>query len=99
MEGQKPSTTLENARECEKLIDIFNERFNDVKSKKIEFKILASVLNFEAASVPDNFQQEIIHRRTNVGLNARYNNLTMIELHKLVMCNDEFPSLRIHAFK
>ena len=31
--GQKPSTTLEYANECAKLIVAFNERFKDVKSK------------------------------------------------------------------
>ena len=35
LEGQNPSTTNEYAGECAKLIEAFNERFKDVKSKQM----------------------------------------------------------------
>lgn len=99
LEGQKPSTTLEYAGECAKLIDAFNERFKDVKSKQIELNIFATPFNVEPADVPDNLQHEIILLQTNVELKARYNNLPLLEFYKRYIRNDEFPILRRHALK
>jgi hypothetical protein len=73
LEGQKPSKTLEYAGEYAKLIEAFNERFKDVKSKQMELNIFATPFNVEPADVPDNLQHEIIQLQCDE-LKARYNN-------------------------
>jgi hypothetical protein len=99
LEGQKASTTLEYAGECAKLIEAFNERFKDVKSKQMELNIFATPFNVEPTDVPDNLQHEIIQLQSDDELKVRYNNLPLLELYKRYISNDEFPALRRHALK
>lgn len=96
LEGQKPSTTLEYAGECAKLLEAFNERFKDVESKQMELNIFATLFNVEPADVPDNLQHEITQLQSNHELKARYN-LPLPDFHKHYISNDEFPTLRRHA--
>ncbi|CAK6436213.1 unnamed protein product [Pipistrellus nathusii] len=99
LEGQKPSTTLEYASECAKLIEAFNERFKDVKSKQMELDIFATPFNVEPADVPDNLRHEIFQLQSNDELKARYNNVPLLEFYKRYISNNEFPTLRRHALK
>lgn len=39
----RPSTTLEYADECAKLIEVLNERFKDLKSKQMELNTFATL--------------------------------------------------------
>nr|KAF6501074.1 hypothetical protein HJG59_008055 [Molossus molossus] len=71
LERQKPSATLEHAGECAKLIEAFNERFKDVKSKQMELNILATPFNVEPADVTDNLQHEIIQLQSDDELKAK----------------------------
>ncbi|KAM4043803.1 general transcription factor II-I repeat domain-containing protein 2-like [Anomaloglossus baeobatrachus] len=99
LERQKPLTTLEYAGECAKLIEAFDERFKDVKSKQMELNIFATPFNVEPADVPDNLQHEIIQLQNDDELKARYNNLPLLEFYKRYVSNDDFPTLRRHALK
>ena len=99
LEVQKPSTRLEFAGECAKLIEAFNERFKDVKSKQMELNIFATPFNVEPADVPDNLQHKIIQLQCDDVLKARYNNLPLLEFYKRHLSKDEFPTLRRHALK
>ncbi|XP_076805709.1 general transcription factor II-I repeat domain-containing protein 2-like [Clavelina lepadiformis] len=60
LQEQKPSTTAEYARECEKISEAFIERFQDMKYKQMELDIFAALFNVTAAAVPSKFQHEII---------------------------------------
>ncbi|XP_074045122.1 LYR motif-containing protein 9 isoform X1 [Macrotis lagotis] len=99
LEEQKPSTTLEYAGECEKLIEAFMERFKDVKSKEMELSIFATPFSVEPADVPDNLQHEIIQLQSNDELKARFSHLPLLEFYQRFISNDEFPTLRRHALK
>ncbi|KFD45115.1 hypothetical protein M513_14008 [Trichuris suis] len=99
LEAQKPSTTLEYAGECAKLLEALSERFNDLKSRQVELNIFAIPFNVEPADVPDNLQNEIIQLQSDDELKARYNNLRLLEFYKRYISNDEFPALRRHALK
>nr|KAF6460576.1 hypothetical protein HJG59_011488 [Molossus molossus] len=99
LEGQKPSTTFECAGECVKLIEAFNERLKDMKSKQIELNLFATSFNMEPADVPDNLQYEIIQLQSNDELKATYNNLPLLEFYKRYISTDEFPTLRRCALK
>ncbi|KFD59086.1 hypothetical protein M513_00249, partial [Trichuris suis] len=59
VEGQKPSTTLEYAGECTKLLEVFSERFNYVKSRQMDLNIFAIPFNVEPADLPHNPQHDI----------------------------------------
>uniref|UniRef100_A0A5S6QHL4 Dimer_Tnp_hAT domain-containing protein n=1 Tax=Trichuris muris TaxID=70415 RepID=A0A5S6QHL4_TRIMR len=96
---QTPSSTHEYAGEVAKLIQAFNERFEDVNSKEMELNIFATPFNVEPADVPDNLQHEIIQLQSDNDLKARYNNLPVLEFYKRYITNDEFPTLRRHALK
>nr|KAF6462326.1 hypothetical protein HJG59_011357 [Molossus molossus] len=98
LEGQKPSRSLEYAGECAKLIEVFNERFKDVKSKQMELNIFAAPFNMERADVPDNLQHEIIQLQSNDELKASYN-FPLPEFYKRYLSKDKFPTLRRHALK
>nr|KAF6500948.1 hypothetical protein HJG59_007971 [Molossus molossus] len=95
----KASTTLEYAGECAKLIEAFNERFKDVKSKQMEFNIFATLFNVEPVDVPDDLQHEIVELQRDDELKARYNNLPLLEVYKRYISIDEFPTLRRHILK
>nr|KAF6469739.1 hypothetical protein HJG59_011115 [Molossus molossus] len=99
LEGQKPSMTLECAGECVKLIEAFNERFKDVKSKQVELNIFATLFNVEPPDVPNKLQHAVIQPQSNDELEARYNNLPLFEFYKCSISNEEFPTLRILALK
>nr|KAF6450450.1 hypothetical protein HJG59_008344 [Molossus molossus] len=94
LEGQKLSMTLEYAGECAKLIEGFNERFKDMKSKQMELNIFATPFNVEPAYVPDNLQHEML--QSDNELKASYI-LPPLEFYKSYISNDEFPTLRKHA--
>ena len=99
LEGQNPSTTIEYTGECAKLIEAFNERFKDVKTKQMELNIFATPFNVEAADVPHLLQLEIIQLQSNSELTARYNNILLLEFYKSYVRDDEFPTLKKHALK
>nr|KAF6471609.1 hypothetical protein HJG59_010988 [Molossus molossus] len=99
LEGQKPSMTFEYAGELPKLIEAFNERFTEVKSKQIEFNIFVTQFSVEPADVPDNLQQEIIQLQSHDELKDRYNNLPMLGFYKCYINNEAFPTLRRCALK
>ena len=99
LEGQNPSTTIEYAGECAKLIEAFNERFKDVKSKQMELNIFATPVNVEAADVPHLLQLKIIQLQSNSELKARYNNIPLLEFYKSYVRDGEFPTLKKHALK
>nr|KAF6492378.1 hypothetical protein HJG59_009583 [Molossus molossus] len=99
LEGQKPTMILEYAGECVKLIEAFNERFKDLKSKQMELNIFATQFNMEPADVPDNLQHKIIQLPIDDELKARYNHLPLLEFYKCYIGNDECPTLRRHALK
>ena len=90
LEGQNPSTTIEYAGECAKLIEAFNERFKDVKSKQMELNIFATPFNVEAANVPHLLQLKLIQLQNNSELKARYN-IPLLEFYKSYIHDDEFP--------
>ena len=98
LEGQNPSTTIEYDSECAELIEAFNERFKDVKSKQMELNIFATPVNVEAADVAHLLQLKIIQLQNNSELKARYN-IPMLEFYKSYICDDEFPTLKKHALK
>nr|KAF6426423.1 hypothetical protein HJG59_009131 [Molossus molossus] len=99
LEGQKPFLTLKYAGECAKLIEAFNERLKDVKSKQMKLNIFATLFNVEPANEPDNLQHEIIQLPSNDELKSRCSNLPPLEFYKHYLSNDEFPTLRRHALK
>uniref|UniRef100_A0A9J7YT13 SPIN-DOC-like zinc-finger domain-containing protein n=1 Tax=Cyprinus carpio carpio TaxID=630221 RepID=A0A9J7YT13_CYPCA len=99
LQEQKPAMTDEYAGECAKLLQAFEERFQDMKSKQNELKIFAAPFNVEPSDVPDNLQHEIIELQSNDELKAKYNNLPLLEFYKLYVCCEDFPILRRHALK
>nr|KAF6492416.1 hypothetical protein HJG59_009619 [Molossus molossus] len=92
LEEQKPSI-LEYAGEWAKLLEAFNERFKDVKCKQVEWHIFATLFNVQLA------MWLIIQLQSNDELKARYNKLPLIDFYKCYINNDEFPTLRRHAWK
>nr|KAF6492487.1 hypothetical protein HJG59_009679 [Molossus molossus] len=99
LEGQKSSRTLEYVVECVKLIEAFNERFKDVKSKQMELNIFATLFYVEPNDVPDNLQHEIIQLQSDNLLKTKYNNFPLLEFYKHYISNYELPTLRRHALK
>ena len=98
LQGQNTSTTtIEYATECAKLIEAFNERFKDVKSKQMELNIFDTPFNVEAADVPHLLQLEIIQLQNNSELKARYNNIPLLKFYKSYIRDDEFFPLKKHA--
>nr|KAF6480715.1 hypothetical protein HJG59_010565 [Molossus molossus] len=97
LEGQKPSVTLEYAGECAKLIEAFDERFKDIKSRQVELNIFATPFNVESADVPGNLQHKTILLQSDDELKARDNNFPLLEFYQCYLSNDEFPTLRRHA--
>ena len=98
LEGENPSTTIEYASVFVKLIEAFNERFKDVKSKQMELNIFATPFNVEAVDVPHLLQLEIIQLQNNSERKARYN-IPLLEFYKSYICDDEFPTVKKHALK
>uniref|UniRef100_A0A8C1LT94 Uncharacterized protein n=1 Tax=Cyprinus carpio TaxID=7962 RepID=A0A8C1LT94_CYPCA len=99
LQEQKPAMTAEYAGECAKLLQAFEERFQDMKSKQNELKIFAAPFNVEPSDVPDNLQHEIIELQSNYELKAKYNNLPLLEFYKLYVRCEDFPILRRHVLK
>ena len=97
LEEQNPSTTIEYAGECTKLIEAFNERFKDVKIKQMELNMFATPFNVEAADAPHLLQLGIIHLQNNSELKVRYNNITLLEFYKSYI--RVHPTLKKHALK
>ena len=96
---QKPSTTLEYASECAKLLEAFGERFRDVKSKQMELNIFATPFNVEPADMPDELQLELIQLQCDDELKARYSNLPLLEFYRRHISNNAYPTLRKHALR
>nr|KAF6462269.1 hypothetical protein HJG59_011307 [Molossus molossus] len=97
LKGQKPSRTHEYAGENAKLIEAFNERFKEVKSKQMELNIFAALFSVEPADMPDNLQHKIIQLQGDER-KTRYN-LPLLKFYKHYISDDEFPALRRHALK
>ncbi len=98
LQEQKPTVTTEDAGECERLIQAFDERFHDVKSKQKQLNMFATLCNVEPADVPDNLQLEIIELQSNEELKAKYSNLPLLDVYKLYACAEDFPILRRQFF-
>nr|KAF6480729.1 hypothetical protein HJG59_010579 [Molossus molossus] len=56
LEGQKSSEIFEYSGECAILIEVFNKRFKDMKSKQMELNIFATPFIVEPDNVPHNLQ-------------------------------------------
>ncbi|XP_070409546.1 general transcription factor II-I repeat domain-containing protein 2A-like [Nothobranchius furzeri] len=99
LQEQKPDVTSEYAIECAKLIQAFDNRFQDVKRIQKELDIFATPFNVQPFDVPGNLQMEIIELQNNTELKAKYNNLSLLDFYKLYICAEDFPNLRRHALK
>jgi len=76
--------------------EAFIERFQDMKCKQMELDIFAIPFNVTAATVPSNFQHEIIELQTDDTLKGVYLNAPLVEFY---INADDFPILRKHALK
>ena len=99
LQERRPDVTTEYAGECAKLIQAFDERFQDVKNVQKELDMFAMPFNVQPADVPENFQMEIIELQSNNELKAKYNNLPLLDFYKLYVRAEDFPILRRHALK
>nr|KAF6501055.1 hypothetical protein HJG59_008042 [Molossus molossus] len=99
LEGQKHCRTLEYAVECSKLIETFNERFKDMKSKPMKLNIFATPFNVEPVDVPDKLQHKTIQFQSDDELKARSNHLSLLGFYKCYISSDECPTLRTHELK
>lgn len=96
---QQPDDTTGYAGECAKLVQAFDERFQDVKKLQKELDMFATPFNVQPSDVPENLQMEIIEQQSNNGLKAKYNNLPLLEFYKLYISAEDFSILRNHALK
>lgn len=87
-----------NNSRCAKLIQAFDDRFQDVKNIQKELEMFATPFNVQP-SVPDTFQVEIIGLQNNYELKAKYNSLSLLDFHKLYVHAEAFPILARHALK
>lgn len=59
LEGQKPSTTLEYVYNCVKFIEVFSERYKDMKCKLMESNNFVNLFNVKPADLPVDLQHKI----------------------------------------
>ena len=55
-----PTSCAQYALECSSLLESFNTRFQDIKSKQLELDIFSIPFNVTPASAPSEFQLELI---------------------------------------
>ena len=75
LQEQKPAVTSEYADECEKLLQAFGERFQDLKTKQQDLNMFPAPFTVEPADVPANLQLKMTELQSNDELKGRYNNL------------------------
>ena len=86
LQEQKPAVTSEYADECEKLLQAFGERFQDLKTKQQDLNMFPAPFTVEPADVPANLQLKMTELQSNDELKGRYNNLFAWVLQTASVC-------------
>ena len=91
-----PTSCAEYALECSSLLESFNARFQDMKSKQLELDIFFIPLNVTPASAPSELQLEL---QSDDPLKVMYVNKPLLEFYRVYISKEEFPNLRASARK
>lgn len=94
-----PNSCIPYALECSSLLQSFNSRFQDIKSKQLELDIFSIPFNVTPSSAPSELQLELIKLQSDEILKAMYINKPLLEFYRLHISEEEFPNLRASALK
>ncbi|XP_077976074.1 general transcription factor II-I repeat domain-containing protein 2-like [Styela clava] len=81
------------------LLERFNARFTDIKSKKLELDIFSIPFIVTPASAPSELQLELMKLQSDDTLKAMYLNMPLLEFYRVYVSKKEFPNLRASALK
>ena len=87
-----PTSCAQYALECSSLLESFNARFQDIKSKQLELDIFCIPFNVTPASAPSELQLELV-KQSDDTLKAMYLNKTLLEFYRVYVSKEEFPKL------
>ena len=80
--------------ECSSLLESFNARFQDIKSKLLELDIFSIPFNVTLACAPSELQLELIKLQSDNMLKVMYMNKPLLEFYYVYVSKKEFLSLR-----
>ena len=95
LKKHSPTSCAQYALECSRLLESFNARFQDVKSKQLELDIFSITFNVTSASAPSELQIEFIKLQSDKTLKAMYLNKPLLELYLVYVPKEEFPNLAL----
>ena len=99
LKKHSPTSCAQYALECSCLLESFNARFQDVKSKQLELDIFSIPFNVTPTSTPSELQIELIKLQSNKTLKAIYLNKPLLEFYCVYVSKEEFPNLRASTLK
>ena len=99
LKKHSPTSCAQYALECSRLLESFNARFQDVKSKQLELDIFSIPFNVTPASAPSELQIKLIKLQSDKTLKAMYLNKPLLEFFRVYVSKEEFPNLRASALK
>ena len=94
-----PTSCAQYALECSSLLERFNARFQDIKSKQLELDIFSIFFNVTPASASSELQLELIKVQSDDTLKAMYMNKPLLESYRVYVSKEEFPNLRASTLK
>jgi len=99
MKKYNSTSCAQYALECSGLLESFNDRFHDIKSKQLELDIFSIPFNVKPASAPSQLQLELIKLQSDDTLKAMYLNKPLLKFHRVYVSKEEFSNLRASALK
>ena len=87
-----PTSCAQYALECSSLLESFNARFQDIKSKQLELDIFSIPFSVTPASAPCELQLKLIKLQSDDTLKALYMNKLLLEFYRVYVSKEEFQS-------
>ena len=99
LKKHSPTSCAQYALECSRLLESFNVRFQDVKSKQLELDIFSIPFNVTPVSAPSELQIELIKLQSDKTLKTMYLNKPLLEFYRDYVSKEKFPNLRASSLK
>ena len=99
IEKHNPTSCAPYALKCSNLLDSFNARFQNFKSKQLELDVFFIPFKVTPASGPPELQLQLIKLHSDDTLKAMYQNKPLLKFYRVCASKEEFPILRAHALK
>ena len=79
-----PTSCAQYVLECSNLLERFNARFQDIKSKQLKLDIFSIPFNITTASAPSELQLEFIKLQSDDMLKVMYMNKLLLEFYCVI---------------